>query len=236
FFFNAGVLLLQGYGMTECFVITVANPEHNKFGTCGPVVPLMEVKFSEEGEILAKSPSMMKGYYKDPQLTRESLTEDGFMKTGDVGFIDEEGYLSITDRIKDMMKTSGGKYIAPQHIETLLKEDFYIDNAATIGDQRQYVSALICPSFEALEGWAKAKGISYASREELVQNPEVIAFYRELVDNRTKDLGQVEKIKKFTLLPNEFAQETGELTATMKIKRKAINEIYADAIEAMYVE
>ncbi|HNX93391.1 MAG TPA: long-chain fatty acid--CoA ligase, partial [Syntrophomonas sp.] len=236
FFFNAGVLLLQGYGMTECFVITVANPEHNKFGTCGPIVPLMDVKFSPEGEILAKGPSMMKGYYKDPELTRESLTEDGYMKTGDVGFIDEEGYLSITDRIKDLMKTSGGKYIAPQHIETLLKEDFYIDNAATIGDGRKYVSALISPSFEPLEAWAKAKGLSFASREELVKMPEVNAFYRELVDNRTKDLGQVEQVKKFTVLPNEFSQETGELTATMKIKRKAISEKYADVIEAMYVE
>ncbi|NLV22158.1 MAG: AMP-binding protein, partial [Syntrophomonadaceae bacterium] len=236
FFFSAGVLLLQGYGMTECFVITVANSEHNKFGTCGPVVPLMNVKFSEEGEILAKGPSMMIGYYKDPELTKASLTEDGYMKTGDVGFIDEEGYLSITDRIKDMMKTSGGKYIAPQHVETLLKEDFYIDNVATIGDGRKYVSALIAPSFEALEGWAKTKGISYANREELVNKPEVIAFYREIIDNRTKDLGQVEQVKKFTILPNEFTQETGELTATMKIKRKAINEKYADIIEAMYVE
>lgn len=158
------------------------------------------------------------------------------MKTGDVGFIDEEGYLSITDRIKDMMKTSGGKYIAPQHIETLLKEDFYIDNVATIGDGRKYVSALISPSFEALEGWAKAKGISYTSREELVEKPEVTAFYREIIDNRTKDLGQVEQVKKFTVLPNEFTQETSELTATMKIKRKAINEKYADIIEAMYTE
>lgn len=236
FFFNAGVLLLQGYGMTECFVITVANSEHNKFGTCGPVVPLMDVKFSEEGEILAKGPSMMVGYYKDPELTKASLTEDGYMKTGDVGFIDEEGYLSITDRIKDMMKTSGGKYIAPQHIETLLKEDFYIDNVATIGDGRKYVSALISPSFEALEGWAKAKGISYTSREELVEKPEVTAFYREIIDNRTRDLGQVEQVKKFTVLPNEFTQETSELTATMKIKRKAINEKYADIIEAMYTE
>jgi len=234
FFFNAGVLLLQGYGMTECFVITVANPTHNKFGTCGPVVPLMDVKIADDGEILAKGPSMMTGYYKNPELTQESLTEDGYMKTGDIGMIDSEGYLSITDRKKDMMKTSGGKYIAPQHIETLLKEDYYFDNVAVIGDGRQYVSALVVPTFEALENWARSKNISWATREELVKKPEVQEFYRQRIDERTKDLGQVEKVKKFILLPNEFTQETGELTATQKIKRPTISKIYQKEIETMY--
>lgn len=234
FFFKAGVLLLQGYGMTECFVITVANPTHNKFGTCGPVVPLMEVRISDEGEIQAKSPSMMKGYYKNPELTKESLTEDGYMKTGDVGMIDSEGYLSITDRIKDLMKTSGGKYIAPQHIETVLKEDFFFENVATIGDGRQYVSALIVPFFEALENYAHKKEIPFTARKELVKDPAIIEFYRKRIDIQTTDLGQVEKIKKFTLLADEFTQEGGELTATSKLKRKFINEKYKDIIEAMY--
>ena len=236
FFFKAGVLLLQGYGMTECFVITVANPTHNKFGTCGPVVPLMDIRITEEGEIQGKSPSMMKGYYKDPELTREVLTEDGYMRTGDVGFIDEEGYLSITDRIKDLMKTSGGKYIAPQQIETLLKEDYYIENTATIGDGRKYVTALVVPAFEPLEAWAKEKGITWSSREELVAHPDVIKFYRDKIDHQTRDLGQVEKVKYFTLMPNEFTQETGELTPTQKIKRKVITEKYADIIESMYTK
>ncbi len=235
FFFNAGVLLLQGYGMTECFVISVSNPTHNKFGTCGPVVPLMEVRISAEGEIQAKGPSMIKGYYKNPELTKESFTEDGYMKTGDVGFIDEDGYITITDRIKDLMKTSGGKYIAPQMIETLLKEDYYFEDVAIIGDNRQYVSALITPSFEALKNYASKIGIQFSSIEELLKNPDIIQFYRNRIISRTKDLGQVEQVKKFTLLPYAFTQETGEVTATGKLKRKVITERYKEVIESMYV-
>ncbi|MGE5404522.1 MAG: AMP-dependent synthetase/ligase [Candidatus Saccharibacteria bacterium] len=236
FFFKAGVFLLQGYGMTECFVISVSNPERNKFGTCGPVVPLMNVRISPEGEIQAKGPSMMQGYYKTPELTKEALTEDGWMKTGDQGYIDSEGYIVITDRIKDMFKTSGGKYIAPQQIETLLKEDYYIENAIAVGDGKQYVSALVVPAFEPLEAWAQKNGIKYSSRQELVQHPEVIKFYRDHIDKQTEDLGQVEKVKKFTLMPEEFSQETGELTATQKLKRKIINEKYKDEIAALYAE
>lgn len=234
FFFNAGVLLLQGYGMTECFVISVANPTHNKFGTCGPIVPLMDVRISPEGEIQAKGPSMIKGYYKNPELTKESITEDGYMKTGDVGFIDEEGYITITDRIKDLMKTSGGKYIAPQLIETLLKEDFYFEDAATVGDGRQYVSALIVPSYDALKSYALNKGIKFSSMEELLEKPEILQFYRDRINIQTKDLGQVEQVKKFILLPHPFTQETGEVTATGKLKRKVITERYKDEIESMY--
>ncbi|MGE5380595.1 MAG: AMP-dependent synthetase/ligase, partial [Methylocystaceae bacterium] len=236
FFYRAGVLLLQGYGMTECFVICVSTPERNKFGTCGPVVPLMDVRISPEGEIQAKSPAMMKGYYKDPELTAEVITEDGYMKTGDVGFVDDQGYINITDRIKDLFKTSGGKYVAPQQIETMLKDDFYIESVAAVGDGRKYVSALIVPSFEALENYARKNNISFNSREELVKSPQIQEFYRQRINERTVDLGQVEKIKKFTLLPNEFTQETGELTATQKIKRKVVNQMYADVIDAMYVD
>lgn len=236
FFFNAGVLLLQGYGMTECFVICVANPTHNKFGTCGPVVPLVDVRISDEGEIQAKGPNMMIGYYKDPELTKEMFTEDGWLKTGDVGFIDDEGYITITDRIKDLFKTSGGKYVAPQQIETMLKEDYFFEQVAAVGDGRKFVSALIVPAFEPLENYAKEKGIKYSSMEDLVKHPEIIDFYQRKIDVLTEDLGQVEKIKKFTLLPNDFSQETGELTPTQKIKRKVINEKYKDVIDAMYVE
>ena len=236
FFFKGGVFLLQGYGMTECFVICVSTPERNKFGTCGPPVPLMQVRISPEGEIQAKGPSMMQGYYKNPELTKQMFTEDGWIKTGDKGFIDDEGYIVITDRIKDMFKTSGGKYIAPQQIETLLKEDFYIEQAAAVGDGRKFVSALVVPAFEALEGWLQKNGISYSSREEMVQRPEVLDFYRQRIEARTADLGQVEKVKRFTLLPEDFTQEAGELTPTQKIKRKTINEKYQAQIEAMYNE
>ena len=236
FFFNAGVLLLQGYGMTECFVISVSTPEQNKFGTCGPVVPLVDVRISAEGEIQAKGPNMMQGYYKNPELTKEMFTEDGYIKTGDVGHIDAEGFIMITDRIKDLMKTSGGKYVAPQMIETLLKEDYYFEQVATIGDNLKYVSALIVPAFEPLENYAHKQGITFSSRQELVQHPDILKFYRKRIDIQTKDLGQVEKVKKFTLLPEEFTQENGEITPTQKLKRKVINEHYKDIIAAMYAE
>jgi len=234
FFFNAGVLLLQGYGMTECFVISIASPVNNKFGTCVEVEPLVEIRLSDEGEIQAKNPSLMQGYYKNPELTREVFTEDGWFKTGDVGIIDAEGYVTITDRIKDLIKTSGGKYVAPQQIENLLKEDYYFEQVAVVGDGRQYVSALIVPSFLALEAYAEGEGIAFKSHEELVKHPQIIDLYQKRIDFRTRDLGQVEKVKKFTLLPKEFTQEDGEITATLKVKRKVVNEKYKAQIEAMY--
>lgn len=236
FFFKAGVFLLQGYGMTECFVICVSNPERNKFGTCGPVVPLMQVRISPEGEIQAQGPSMMQGYYKNPELTGEMFTEDGWIKTGDQGYMDQEGFIVITDRIKDMFKTSGGKYIAPQQIETLLKEDYYIENAAVVGDGKKYVAALVVPAFEALESWAHKNEIAFSSREELLKKPAVIQFYRERIDHQTRDLGQVEKVKKFELLATEFSQEGGELTPTQKIKRRVINHKYQSTIDALFAD
>ena len=198
------------------------------------MLPLVDVRVSSEGEIQARGPAVMLGYYKKPELTREMFTDDGWIKTGDIGTVDPEGYLTITDRIKDMMKTSGGKYIAPQHIETLLKEDLFMDQAAAIGDGRKYVSALIVPSFEQLENHATKQGISFSSREELLKNSRILGFYRERIDYRTRHLGQVEKVKKFTLLPREFSQEDRELTPTQKIRRKVINEHFKDVIEAMY--
>ncbi len=236
FFFNTGVLLLQGYGMTECFVICVSTPEKNRFGTCGPVVPLVDIRITDEGEIQAKGPNMTQGYYNKPELTKNLFTDDGWIRTGDIGHLDEDGFIMITDRLKDLFKTSGGKYIAPQQIETLLKEDYYIEQAAAIGDNRKYVSALIVPAFEPLEAWAKKNGIDYSNNEDLLQKEEVLALYRERIDEKTKDLGQVEKVKKFTLLSEEFTQEKGELTPTQKLKRKAVNSGYADIIEKMYKE
>jgi len=236
FFFKAGVLLLQGYGLTECFVISVANPTHNKFGTCGPVVPLVDVRIADDGELEARGPNMMQGYYKEPELTKEMFTEDGWIKTGDLGYIDEDGYVVITDRKKDLMKTAGGKYIAPQQIETMLIEDYYIEQAVAVAEGRKFVSALIVPTFEALEEYARSQGLENYTREDLVQHPTVINFYREIIDRRTVDLGQVEKIKKFVLVPYEFTQETGDLTPTQKLKRKVVFDKYQDYIEDMYQE
>lgn len=240
FFWCAGIFLLQGYGMTECFSITISNREKNEFGTCGPVSPLMEVKLGPEidgnREILAKSPSTFAGYYKKPELTKDVFTEEGFVKTGDAGKFNENGFLVITDRIKDLFKTSGGKYVAPQQIENLLKADYYIADVAAVGDKHKFISALIVPSFEALEIWAQENNISYKQVEELINNPEVKEMYRKRIDDATQSLGQVEKVKRFTLLPKEFSQETGELTPTLKIKRKVVNEMYAREIAAMYEE
>jgi long-chain acyl-CoA synthetase len=220
--------------MTECFVISVSNPQRNKFGTCGPVVPLMQVRISPEGEIQAKSPSQTPGYWNKPQLTKDLFTEDGWVRTGDIGHIDEDGYVVITDRLKDMFKTSGGKYIAPQQIEGLLKEDIFFEQAAAIGDGLKYVSALVVPNFIQLEAYCEKNGITFSSREELIKKPEIIQLYRDRINARTAALGQVEQVKKFTLLANEFAQETGELTPTFKLKRKVVSTKFKDVIDSMY--
>lgn len=236
FFFYCGVLVTAGYGLTETAPVLAMNGPHCfKFGSVGPAAPLVDLRIDPDtGEIQAKGPNIIKEYYKKPEATREAFTEDGWFKTGDIGRIDEDGYLFITDRLKDLIITSGGKNIAPQMIETLMAEDHFIEYIAVIGDGRKYVSALIVPTFENLEDWAQKQGISFASRAELIQNPRVLEFYRGIIDERQKTLGQVEHIKKFTLLENEFSQETGEVTATMKVKRKVVQEKYRDLIEAMY--
>jgi long-chain acyl-CoA synthetase len=174
----------------------------------------------------------MKGYYKKPAATAE-VFEDGWFKTGDVGVL-EDGYLTITDRIKDLMKTSGGKYIAPQYIETTIGNDHFIEQINVIGDQRKFVSALIVPSFDALEEYARSQNIPFSSREELVKHPAVVEFYQKRIDEQQKELAEYEKVKRFTLLDHPFTQDSGEMTPTMKLKRKVIAEKYRDLIDAMY--
>ncbi len=236
FFFYCGLLITPGYGLTETSpVITMNGPGGFKFGTAGPVSPLVDVRIDPEtGEIQTKGPNVFKEYYKKPERTKEAFTEDGWFKTGDIGRFDQDGYLMITDRLKDLIITSGGKNIAPQMIELMMAEDLFIEYIAVVGDARQYISALIVPSFENLEDWARMKGIKFGSREELIKNQKVLDLYKVIVDTRQKDLGQVEQIKKFTLLAKEFSQETGEITPTMKIKRKVIQEKYKKEIDAMY--
>lgn len=236
FFFYAGVLITAGYGLTETSpVIAMNGPHAFKFGTVGPCCPLVDVRIDPEtGEIQAKGPNIFKGYYNKPEATAEAFTEDGWFKTGDIGRIDEDGYLMITDRLKDLIITSGGKNIAPQLIELLIGEDIFIEYIAAVGDGRQFISALIVPSFENLEDWASKEGIAYENRTDLIKHPQVIELYQKIVDTKQKDLGQVEKVKKFTLLENEFSQETGEITPTMKVKRKVVQEKYKDLIDAMY--
>jgi len=236
FFFYCGVLVTSGYGLTETSPVLAMNGTHCfKFGSVGPAAPLVDIRIDPyNGEIQAKGPNIVKEYYKKPEHTKEAFTEDGWFRTGDIGRFDEDGYLYITDRLKDLIITSGGKNIAPQLIENLMAEDHFIEYIAVVGDGRKYVSALIVPTYVNLEDWAKKEEITFASRTELIKNPKVLTFYEKIINERQKSLGQVEHIKKFTLLENEFSQETGEITPTMKVKRKVVQEKYKDLIEAMY--
>jgi long-chain acyl-CoA synthetase len=234
FFFACGLLICQGYGLTETSpMISYNTPQCFKFGTVGKPVPNCRVRIGEHGEIQVKGPQVMKGYYNNPEKTAEDIV-DGWFKTGDVGEFDEDGFLRITDRIKDLIITSGGKNIAPQHIETLVGKDFFIEQIVAIGDNRKFISALVAPSFDALEAWAQKKAITYTSVEDLIEHPEVIQFYRKRIDYHSKPLARYETIKKFTLLPRPFTIEDGDITPTLKLKRKNINEKYKDLIEAMY--
>ena len=234
FFLACGLLICQGYGLTETSpMISYNTPENFKFGTVGKLVPNCEVRIAENGEIQARGPQIMKGYFNNPKATAESIV-DGWFKTGDVGEFDEDGFLKITDRIKDLIITSGGKNIAPQNIEKLIGKDFFIDQIIAIGDKRNFVSALIVPAFESLEAWAHKKKIQFQDNEELIAHPHVIDFFRERIDQQSQKLANYETIKKFRLMAKPFTQEGGEITPTLKLKRKQINEKFKALIETMY--
>lgn len=236
FFFAAGLLVCEGYGLTETSpMVTFNTPKAFKFGTVGKPIPDCEVKIADDGEILVKSPSVTQGYYNKPDATAEAF-RDGWFHTGDVGEFDDDGFLRITDRIKDLIITSGGKNVAPQKIETVYAKDHFIEQFIAIGDRRKFISALVVPNFEPLEAFAQDNGIAFRTRDELVENPVVHAMYQERIDSRSAELAPYEQVKAFTLLPAPFAQETGELTPTQKIKRKIVAEKYAAQIEAMYPE
>jgi len=230
-----GIRILEGFGLTETTPVTNGNkPKKIKPGTVGPAVKDTIIKIGEGGEILVKGPQVMKGYYKNEAATREVFTEDGFFRTGDTGEIDDEGYLKITGRIKDIIVTSGGKNISPQNIENSLQASPYIEQVAVIGDNRKYLSALIVPSFENLEKWANEQGISFSSHKDLISNDKVASLFEKEIEENMKDFARVEQIRKFTLLDTPWAQETGELTPTLKLKRRVINKKYARVIDAMY--
>jgi long-chain acyl-CoA synthetase len=235
FFFACGILVCQGYGLTETSpTLSVNRPTDFLFGTVGKPVKGVEVKIAEDGEIIVRGPNIMKGYWNKPEATREVLTDDGWFSTGDIGEFTPEGYLRITDRKKDLIITSGGKNIAPQRIETIVGQDFYIEQLVAIGDARKFISALVVPNFPALEEWAAEQGISWTTQDELVANPAVEAFFKARIDTANQRLAQYEKVKLFRIVPHEFSQATGELTATLKTRRKFVNEKYTDLIEGMY--
>ncbi len=235
FFGAAGMLVCEGYGLTETSpVITCNYPGRVKPGTVGLPLEHVEVRIAEDGEILTRGPHVMKGYFKKPEATAEAIDEDGWFHTGDIGFVDADGCLVITDRKKDIIVTSGGKNIAPQPIENRLKTNKFLAEVVMIGNKRNFAAALLVPNFEALEAWAKERGVAAAGREDLVRRPEVVAHYQKLVDEMTGDLAQFEKIKKIALLTKEFTQESGELTPTLKVKRRVVEERYKGLIDAMY--
>lgn len=236
FFHSAGILILEGYGLTETAPILTMNvPNDFRLGTVGKPLPSVEIKLSEpDHEILARGPNIMKGYYNLPEQTREVLEPDGWFHTGDVGEWTEDGFLRITDRLKDLIKTSGGKYVAPQHAEGLLVQNQFIEQACVIGDRRKYCTVLIVPAFEQLQKWADEKGIKYKDRKDLISKPEVIKLIGEAVEAVNKTLPSYETLKRFTLLPEEFSQENNMLTPTLKVRRKIVTKVYEKEIEAMY--
>ncbi|NLR93702.1 AMP-dependent synthetase/ligase [Flammeovirga agarivorans] len=236
FFHSIGIPVILGYGLTETTATVSAWHIYSKFevGTIGSAMPGCEIKLGENDEILVKSDVVMKGYYNKPEETAKVFTEDGFFKTGDKGAFDEYGNLLITDRIKELMKTSNGKYIAPQLVEGKIGKDHFVEQIAVIADARNFVSALIVPSFEILEEYANEHNISFNNKLELISNNEIIRMYTARIEKLQHDLANFEKVKKFTLLPSEFSQEKGEMTPTLKLKRKTIDANYKNEIEEMY--
>lgn len=237
-FTAAGIPILEGYGLTETSPVISVNRlqmEDRHFGTVGPLIPGIEVKIAEDGEILAKGPNVMMGYYKRTDLTNEAIT-DGWFHTGDIGEFVDGKYLKITDRKKEMFKTSGGKYVAPLAIESKLMESTYIEQLMVVGAERKFVGALIVPSFVRLKEWAAQHGITATANEELVQDPKVIAFYKEVVESYNKYFSHTEQIKRFELLPAEWTVATGEMTPKLSLRRKVVMEKFHKAIEKIYRE
>ena len=234
FFWAVGIPIYQGYGLTETSPIVSSNYPVNRVGSSGRPVPNVEVRIAPDGEILVKGPCVMQGYYRNPDATREGLTEDGWFRTGDIGYLDSDGYLYITDRKKDLLKTAGGKYVAPQPIENALKTSPLILNAAVLGDRRKFVVALIVPNFPIVERRAAKMGLSFASRQELVADPRILQLIEGEVKRLTSHLAQYESIKRIALLPEDFTYENGALTFTMKLKRRTVEEKYRDVIEQLY--
>jgi long-chain acyl-CoA synthetase len=226
----------EGYGLTETSpVIAINTPVNHRIGTVGLPLPNMECRIAEDGEILVRGPAVFKGYWQREQETRDAFA-DGWFKTGDIGSFDADGYLSITDRKKDLIKTSGGKFIAPQPIEGKLKSNALVAEAAVLGDRRKFPSVLIAPQFSALEAWARANGVLFADRRELVARRQVKDLYEGIVHELNHGLAKFEQLKKVLLVPDEFTIATGEITPSMKLKRKVVEKKYADQINALYAE
>jgi long-chain acyl-CoA synthetase len=235
FFWGAGIKIFEGFGLTETSpVLTTNTPDAWRLGTVGKAIPGVSIKIAEDGEILARGPNIMKGYWGKKDETDRVFTQDGWFLTGDIGAFDSDGFLTITDRKKELLVTAYGKNVAPAPIEGALKTIRYVGTAVLIGDRKKFLSALISPNFEALEGWARSHGIEYKAKEDLIRDPKVRALYQQALDIVNGDEPSERRIKAFTLLPNELTIDGGELTPTLKLKRRVISQKYAQEIDSMY--
>ena len=235
FFHAAGILILEGYGLTESSpIISVNRPDKYKFGTVGPMIPEVEVTIADDGEILTRGPHVMQGYFNNPEETEAAINGEGWLHTGDIGILDEDGFLKITDRKKSIIVLSGGKNVAPQPIENQLLQSRYIQQVMLIGDGRKSIAALIVPEFESLRQYASDNNIQHQSMTELLATNAIKQLFRGEIDLLSANLADFERVKMFTLLENEFTQEGGEITPTLKLKRKVVLEKHSEAIEQMY--
>jgi len=236
-FTAAGISILEGYGLTETSPVIAANGMHiqnRKFGCVGPVIPGVEVQLADDGEISCKGPGVMMGYYKQPELTAEVLDGNGWLKTGDIGTLEDGRFLKITDRKKEVFKTSGGKFVAPQPLENVFKESSFIEQIMVVGENQKFPAALIVPSFDALKAWCESNNIPYTTNEEMVQHPRILELLQAEIDSKNQTFGSWEQIKRFALLPREWDVNSGELTPTLKLKRKSIASIWEKEISNLF--
>ena len=237
FFYGAGVPILEGYGLTETSpVISVNTPDRIKLGTVGQPLQGVEVKIADDGEILTRGPHVMRGYYNKSEATREALTPDGWFRTGDIGVLDAQGFLRITDRKKDIIVTAGGKNVAPQPIEGMLKLNKFISGAVMLGDRKKFPIALLVPNFERLEAWARENNLKWSTREELAARPEVEEFLASEAQKSLRDVAHFELPKRFLILPRDFSIESGELTPKLSVRRRVVEERYAPQIAELYAD
>jgi long-chain acyl-CoA synthetase len=236
FFWAIGIRIYQGYGLTETSPVLTNNYPHNRVGSSGRPIANVQIRIADDGEILAKGPCVMQGYYKSPEATREVLSDDGWFKTGDIGYLDKDNYLFITDRKKDLLKTAAGKFVAPQPIENILKTSPYILNAMVVGDQRKFVVALLAINPVTLAFKLAEEGLSFSSNAQMASHPRIYSIIENEVSRLTAHLAQYETIKRFALLPDDFTFDNGALTFTMKLKRRFVEDQYHDLIDKLYTD
>jgi long-chain acyl-CoA synthetase len=236
-FASVGIALWEGYGLTETSpVIALNTPVSQRMGSVGKPLPNVEVKLAEDGELLTRGPAVFSGYWQKPEASAECFDAEGWFKTGDIGHLDEDGFLYITDRKKELLKTSGGKLVAPQPIESKLKNNVLVAQAALVGDKHKFICALLSPNFPALEDWARHQGVEAGNRAELVADSRVLALYGEIVREVNSSLANFESLKRFRVVAEEWTQESGELTPSMKLKRRVITAQYAAVIDELYAD